>query len=365
MLLNTERKTEIAFGAGVLGLVIVFAFAGEAFLRLRAEVQVDWDGIRKAAMVEDEAAALDRFVPGAVFDNIRVNRLGFTSPEIEVPKPDSTIRLAFLGDSVVLGAALQQDQRLASQITRAVEAAIPSCDIDYVTIAGPSYRLSDLTTLLGERRSEIKPDGVVLMTGGVRDIFLTMEENGGPVTGLSAPTDQIEHHSHLYSRIHEVYTTAAITRRDPPDTRFGPIDPNEFAKTYLSMIDALGSTIGDVPVIVIENRGRARADDNDAKLTRTDRILLSQMEGLSVAGLKHLKDLRKSLLQEAATRHGWMYIDPLADMPSTSEFFRDPMHLTAQGVVEIMPVVASHLIDQLRAAEPVPECLGLSEEPRD
>jgi len=81
--------------------------------------------------------------------------------------------------------------------------------------------------------------------------------------------------------------------------------------------------------------------------------------------LKQLKALRKSTLQEAAARHGWEYIDPLADVPSTSKYFRDPMHLTAAGVVEIMPVVASHLIDQLRAAEPAPDCLGVSDERRD
>ena len=373
MLLDTERKREIAFGAGVLGLVILFAVAGETFLRLREGFRVDWNEMRQSVMAVDEETGLTRFVPGTGFGNIQVNHLGFTSPEVVVPKPDDTIRLVFLGDSVVLSASLAQDSRLASRVSAAVRAALPACNVDYVTIAGPSYRLSDITTLLGESAAQIEPDGVVLVTGGISDIFLAMEEGGGPVTGLNAPPGWLERNSRLFSVAHQVYMKAAIARRNVSDTGYGPIDPNDFSQTYLKMIDTLGARIGTgtgtgtgtgigtgmgvVPVVVVENRGRERADSDRSKLARTDRVLLSHLEGMSVAGLRQLEDLQKRTLRKAAALHDWVYIDPLADVPPTRVYFRDQMHLTATGVAEITPVVASHLVDQLRAAKPAPGCL--------
>lgn len=361
MALDADRKREVVFGAGVLGLVILFALAGEAFFRLRDGIHVDWDGMRQTIMVEEDGNGLTRFIPGTAFANIEVDPLGFTSPQVAVPKPEDTLRLLFLGDSVVLGAALKQADRLAGKVTPVLGAALSGCKMDYVTIAGPSYRLSDLATLLGESRSQIDPDGVVLMIGGIRDIFLSMEEQGGPFTGLAQEPGWLERRSVLFDRWQTFYARADIARRPPSDTPFGPIDPDEFSRTYLEMIDRLAATIGDVPVVVVENRGRDRADDTDADLGLAELAVATHLDGMNGAGIRHLEDLQKSTLQRAAALHGWAYVDPLADLPPTDTYFRDPMHLTAEGVSAIAPVIAERLLDRLQAQGTVAGCLPPSD----
>ena len=50
MPLDADRKREIAFGAGLLALVIVVAFAGEALLRLRQALGTNWVAMRPTIM---------------------------------------------------------------------------------------------------------------------------------------------------------------------------------------------------------------------------------------------------------------------------------------------------------------------------
>lgn len=356
-LLDSDRKKEIAFGAGVLGLVILFALAGEAFLRLREGARVDWIAMRGAIMVEDDDG-FTRFRPDTAFGNLEINHLGLTSPEIEIPKPDGTIRLVFLGDSVVLGAALPRDARLAGQVSQAVAAALPGCTIDYVTIAGPRYGLTEITTLYAELPAHLDPDAVVLVTGGVVEMLAELEKSTGFVTGLRREAGWLERRSRLVAYAHQAYAAMAVARLDPTDDLFSRLDREAASQVYLGLLDTLAARIGPVPTVVVENRGRERDGSDDATLGKNKADLLARLDGMSIEGLRQLAALRRDTLKKGAALHGWAHIDPLAGLPPTDAYFRDPMHLTARGVAEITPAVASQLIEQLRAADPAPRCIA-------
>ena len=358
MPLDADRKREIAFGAGLLALVIVVAFAGEALLRLRQALGTNWVAMRPTIMAEDVEAGFSRFVPGTEFGTLRVNRLGFTSPEVDIPKPAGTLRLAFLGDSVVLGAGLPQDKRIAATVTAAVQEALPTCKVDYVTIAGPGYRLSEIAALLGESAAQIDADAYVLVTGGVREILKAMDAAEGPHPAIFRPErGWLYRHSLLFPKAERAYTAVAISRLHPSNDLYSRIDKTRYATTYHRLIDAVAAEIGQTPTLVIENRGQERDGDNDATLGRLDRVLLSELNGMSVPGLRQLEILRRQVLAQAAAAQGWPYLDPFADLPATNAFYLDPMHLTADGNAAITPGVTERLIDLIEAQGTAPDCL--------
>src|SRR4051794_17475153 len=97
----SERCKELITGCLIIGIMVGGWGVGEALLRL---VQRGQFGL--AAHVEtstqfyrDPQTGLRLPVPQSTQGKIRVNSLGFRSPEIPVPKPPGTVRLAFLGSS--------------------------------------------------------------------------------------------------------------------------------------------------------------------------------------------------------------------------------------------------------------------------
>ncbi|MCB1350487.1 MAG: hypothetical protein KDK11_18310, partial [Maritimibacter sp.] len=143
----------------------------------------------------------------------------------------------------------------------------------------------------------------------------------------------------------------------PSNDLYSRIDKTRYATTYHRLIDAVAAEIGQTPTLVIENRGQERDGDNDATLGRLDRVLLSELNGMSVPGLRQLEILRRQVLAQAAAAQGWPYLDPFADLPATNAFYLDPMHLTADGNAAITPGVTERLIDLIEAQGTGPDCL--------
>src|SRR5690242_11836091 len=96
--LSTRSKQRLLALITVVALVLML-FAAEAAVRVRQHLKYG-----ASAMVEDYYtvdAKLNLRVPIANLSKgrITVNSLGFRGPEITVPKPAGTVRLAFLGAS--------------------------------------------------------------------------------------------------------------------------------------------------------------------------------------------------------------------------------------------------------------------------
>jgi hypothetical protein len=94
----------------VLVACLLLALLAEAAVRVRHRIKYGtlW-GIEDTYIV-DPVYQLRILVPNSKIGPIHINSLGFRSPEIEIPKPSSTVRLAFLGASTTYGAEVSSNE---------------------------------------------------------------------------------------------------------------------------------------------------------------------------------------------------------------------------------------------------------------
>ena len=107
---------------------IILSLISEMGVRLRHYIKwgAVW-GIEETYHVDPK---LDLRVPIANMEigSIRINSLGFRGPEIRVPKPDSTVRLAFLGASALFGTGLSDEVTWPHLVWRALKEQWPDAD---------------------------------------------------------------------------------------------------------------------------------------------------------------------------------------------------------------------------------------------
>ena len=88
------------------------ALFGAAELGVRARQHIKFGSLLRIedTCTTDAKSGLRIPVPGGSFGGIHINSLGFRSPELEVPKSASTVRIAFLGSSTTYCAEVSSNE---------------------------------------------------------------------------------------------------------------------------------------------------------------------------------------------------------------------------------------------------------------
>lgn len=104
-------------------------------------------------------------VPIANFSSgrISINSLGFRGPDIAVPKPPGTVRLAFLGASTTwCGEVSGNDYVWPKLVTDALGQAAAGVRLDYVNAGVPGLTMESLLKNLEHRVAPLQPDVIVI-----------------------------------------------------------------------------------------------------------------------------------------------------------------------------------------------------------
>ena len=97
-----------------------------------------------------------------VASHVRINSLGFRSPELDDPKPPGTIRLAFLGASTTYSAEVSSNEATWPHLVwQALEKARPGVRFDYLNAAVPGYTTEASLRNLLLRVKPLQPDVIV------------------------------------------------------------------------------------------------------------------------------------------------------------------------------------------------------------
>ncbi len=102
-------------------------------------------------------------IAGFASGRISINSLGFRGPEIAVPKPPGTLRLAFLGASTTwCGEVSGNDKVWPHLVTAALGRSLPGARLDYVNGGVPGYSLASILKNLQHRVAPLQPDVIVI-----------------------------------------------------------------------------------------------------------------------------------------------------------------------------------------------------------
>jgi hypothetical protein len=172
----SDRQKELVTGFLILGVMVGGWGIGEALFRLaqREQFGTAKDAETSALFYRDRETGLHLPVPNSSQGKIRINSRGFRSPEIPVPKPPGTIRLAFLGSSSTYDIYADNAATWPHLVTRALQAAYPACRLDYVNAGVPGFSSPHVLVYYRTHVAKLEPDIVVLLPTDMRLALSTL-----------------------------------------------------------------------------------------------------------------------------------------------------------------------------------------------
>jgi hypothetical protein len=343
--LQPQRRVEITFSLAVLGVVIGTIGLAEAVLQLRERKHFSWGDLTDNVMYPRDDGEIRRLIPGAKFGAFSVNSLGLRGPEVEMPKPAGTLRLAFLGDSLLLGASLEQRDTLSDLVSAAVQKSFPECNVDYITVAAPSYSFDDANVILGEVRPKADPDAYVVLMGNFIESLRALEDLDKPQTPYMKSIQEPRLELLLWKKISYRYQIASEAMSFGHETDlFDRIDPARFIAAYNALLAPLVEQFADAPVAIVNYRGQERTWMDDRQLTEIFQGPMSQTVNLSISGVIKLHQAMEDDLAATARAKNWSFGDPLDDLPPTVEYYEDRLHLNARGDREMAGAIADLVV---------------------
>lgn len=350
----TERQIEIAFGAGLIVFVACALVAGELAARAHEALsgppagEIDWGAVM-AEMQTGGEGKISRFPPNTTVGHMVFNARGFRGPDVVVPKPEETIRIAVLGDSKVFNAEFGEEHLVAVRLGEALAQRAPACQFDHISIAGPAYTMAEMAELIETDGQPVDPDIYVMLSGSLRDVVLmhgAVDPNGGHV----ADYPFLSHYSELWDKLSRAFS---LVRQERMAQQRGPL-PDERLAEIAGMIsgpaEQIAAATGDKPLLAIGYRGQLREGQSHAELMAHTRALRTETKNMGSADLARLNNHLVTALETEAARHGWIFIDPIGAMPANAEIFIDRTHFTRQGIDLFAGAVADALIEELGEA---------------
>ncbi len=160
-----------------IGFILLLLLAAEAATRVRQALKYGSASTLEDYYTVDRNINLRVPIANLSIGRISINSLGFRGPEIAVPKPAGTVRLAFLGASTTWCAEVSgNDFVWPHLVTASLGRTFPSVRFDYVNGGVPGYTMESLLKSMQYRVAPLRPDVIVIyeisnnFSGELRDL---------------------------------------------------------------------------------------------------------------------------------------------------------------------------------------------------
>lgn len=335
----SDRAREIRFALLLLVPIGIGIAVGEVLVRQRnaqiETMQVDWSAMREAAARRTSDGSL-RFQPGAVYGPVRFNQIGLRGPDVPVPLPVNTVRIAFVGDSKVFAADQVEASTLPARTIALLARRYPNCRFDYLNISGPGFSPGQLAGLWTKAAAPAQPSMAVILAGSATDQL-------APEGAIAVNSDEgLFRHSALLRLVRrELLMLSPVAPRGEAAVAPLPV----LKARYHASLAPLRGAVGSTPAIAIGYRSRAARDRQVAGVQFgaplfEARHLRQQVPGLSLSRARAVMALVLTGMRDEATAAGWQFIDPLADLHTDPANFIDRSHFSPTGNARLAVAVA-------------------------
>jgi hypothetical protein len=331
----TARQKEVATGLTIMAVTVLGFAAGEILLRV---VQMSKFGTattveESGKFVDDSVTGLRLPAPGSAHGRIHYNSLGFRGPELAMPKPAGTIRIAYLGNSTTLDAYAGDAESWPSVATGVVRRAAGECGVDYLNAGVAGFATDRMLQYFAGRVRQTEPDVVVVLP---RDINLDLDTyvvRHRLHDGIHYRPSWLAQHSVLWSKIE---MNATIIRRQRAAKRAqdnAAIPAHEVVTEFDARLRALVGEIrgnGQLPVLLAVS-GQVRRDQSQSEQLAAAETDLFYMPYMTIEGLLDLRDEYNRVIRIVGAEVGAPVIDAHLAVPGDNRHFQDSLHFTPTG----------------------------------
>jgi len=313
----------------------------------------------ESTFAKDEKTGLRVPIAGETFGPIAINSLGFRGPEIDVPKPDSRLRIAFLGASTTYCAEASDNAMTWPSLVRdRLQQEWPEVSVDYVNGGVPGYTVSASRRNLAQRIALLEPD-IIVIYHAINDLSVHSKDLAVS-QGLEAElrTEEKLAWPSSYSLLwYLVEKNLRIMARQATAHRQGGtmiVDHDELSTPFRSdLLELVRESQAVAPVVALATFSpHLRRDQDPTQQANAAITNLYYMPYMSVDGLLDAYDAYNQVIRDVAASTDAILIDEELSIPGDSRHFSDSVHFTDVGSV-LMAERVSRVLLESRAAQSV------------
>ena len=335
MLRLSGRQKELVTGFLILGVMVGGWGVGEALLRLvqRRQFGAAATVERSAQFYRDPQTGLRLPVPNSTQGKVHVNSLGFRSPEIPVPKPPGAVRLAFLGSSTTYDLYVENASTWPHLVTQAVQAAYPTCHVDYVNAGVPGFSSPHMLTYYRAYVSKLEPDIVVLLPTDTSVALGNLARRKHVRTDLPLQSSWFARYSELWATIEKNVQILKLQR-----AAFFPHGKltftfEELAAELRPALEAIAAQVTrDQRLLAIMTVGeQLRPEQERNAQQRAASTALYSMPFMSIPGLLKARQYHNEVIADVARASNAILIEGHEQIPGTPVYYADTSHFKLAG----------------------------------
>lgn len=331
----SERQKELATGLVIIGIMVGGWGIGEALLRISQHRQFGTatEVERSAQFYHDQRTGLRLPVPNSQQGKIRINSLGFRSPELAVPKPPSTVRLGFLGSSTTYDPYADDASTWPHLVTQTLQAAYPTCRVDYINAGVPGFSSLHMLTYYRAYVSKLEPDIVVFLPTDTYAALHRLAQRKGVHTNLPAQPSWLAQRSELWASIAKSLQVVKLQRS-------AYLIHGKLTFTYEELATELRPGLEAIAAhIVQEHRllaiatvdGQLRARQTPQAQRRAAATALYRMPFMSIPGLLKAGQYSNEVIADVARAFNAIRIEGHEQVPGTPIYYADASHFKPAG----------------------------------
>jgi len=342
---NSEHQDSTADAPkypGVLVLVTVAAIvlmllAVEAAVRIRHVIKYGSTATIEELYTVDPRINLRVPVAGYSRGHISINSLGFRGPEIAMPKPADTVRVAYLGASTTWCAEVSgNDYVWPHLVTTSLRQAFPDARFDYVNGGVPGYTIESILKNLQYRVAPLHPDVIVIyeaannLSGEMRELALErgiIEDQNIEVNSWPS------RYSLLWYLVEKNLRVMEAQRMAEKNKGVLEVDANtlgaEYRQVLTDLVRAAQTTAKLVAVATFSIQ--PRREQPPERQMRASASALFYMPFVTPATIIETYSRYNRIIREVARDTGALLIEGEDDIPGDPAHFTDSVHFTDLG----------------------------------
>lgn len=285
----------------------------------------------------DSDIGLRVLIPDSRFGRVTINHQGFRGPEITLPKPVGTIRIAFLGASTTYCAEVSSDERTWPHlVTQMLKDSFPGVPFDYVNAGVPGYGIDSILRNFDRRVLPLQPD-VVVIYEATNDLtsnsFKLARSRGLAVEHPEERMGWLSRHSLLVYLVRKNFHVVQAERAASRQTGKLEFHPEELAAPFRNELGELVRSVRSAgPMTFIATFApRVRNTQSVAERAAAVSSNLYYMPFLTADGILSGYETYNVVIREIAQREGIELIGDEDAIPGDAEHYVDSVHFSDAG----------------------------------
>lgn len=347
--LSHKKKIVLTFVFVLVAMATLIIIA-EGFLRLKRRITGREPSVQEI-IIMDPKMGIDTPKPNAVFRNTAINSMGFRGKEIVVPKPRSTVRLAFLGGSTTFCANANEENTWPYLVWKTIQEEKPNIQLDYVNAGVPGHTVDESLIMLKHKVKQINPD-IIIIYHSTNDLMSDLRQlaiqKGMPSYYLTGKRWILDYSLlwRNFVKMTWLFTNKKIAYFLSKNKVELDFNPEMLSVNFRNRLRTLikESQKSAKLVVVMTQTYKVRHEQSDEEQLRNSEGMMLYLPFISHFALLKGYEEYNRVIREVANETGALLVEKELDIPGNDDYFADTIHFQGKGNILMAKRVSDALI---------------------